>query len=102
VAQCATWNTRDKYFHSVETVNRATEIRALAERQMGEFLKEMPKATGELRRGPAVPERNHGDVPTLREIGSTKKQSSRAQKLANLPAPEFAERIAVAFTPITL
>ena len=31
---------------SAETVNEATEIRLLAERQMGAFLKSMPKATG--------------------------------------------------------
>lgn len=29
---------------SVDTVNQATEVRLLAERQMGAFLKEMPKA----------------------------------------------------------
>jgi hypothetical protein len=82
---------------SVETVNRATEIRALAERQMGEFLKEMPKATGAKGVGPiAVPEENRNQTPTLAAIGITKKQSARAQKLADIPAPEFAERIAVA------
>lgn len=71
---------------SVETVNRAAAVRTLAERQMGEFLKQMPKATGELKRGPAVPERNHGEQPpTLADIGITKKQSSTAQKLASLP-----------------
>ena len=31
---------------SVATVNNATEIRLLAERQMGEFLKAMPKNEG--------------------------------------------------------
>ena len=82
---------------SVATVNNATEIRLLAERQMGEFLKAMPKATGALREGPVVPERNHGEQPpTLASIGITKKQSHVAQKLAAIPDPEFRERIAVA------
>ena len=82
---------------SVATVNNATEIRLLAERQMGEFLKAMPKATGALREGPAVPERNHGEQPpTLADIGITKKQSHVAQKLAAIPEPEFRERIAIA------
>lgn len=81
---------------SVETVNRATEVRLLAERQMGEFLKAMPKNEGgrptqtgaELE--PVIP------APTLREIGITKKQSAQAQKLASIPEPEFKERVALA------
>ena len=68
----------------------------LAERQMGEFLKQMPKATGALREGSAVPERNHGEQPpTLADLNITKKQSHVAQKLATIPEPEFRERIAV-------
>jgi len=60
---------------------------------MGEFLKVMPKNQG----GDPVPHRNRVDEPaTLAEIGITKKQSSRAQQLADIPAPEFKERIAVA------
>jgi hypothetical protein len=77
---------------SVETVNRAAEIRTLAERQMGAFLKEMPKAQG--RRSDLVPNGNQVD-PTLSEIGITKKQSSTAQKLASIPTEEFHERVAV-------
>lgn len=86
---------------SVETVNRATEIRTLAERQMGEFLAAMPKATGAQGTGSNQHQvRSHeGTAPqpaTLAEIGITKKQSARAQKLAAIPADEFKERIAVA------
>ncbi|MDP3069824.1 MAG: hypothetical protein Q8N18_06015 [Opitutaceae bacterium] len=78
---------------SVETVNRAAEIRTLAERQMGAFLKQMPKNEG----GDPVPHRNRVDEPaTLAEIGITKKQSATAQKLADIPEPQFRERIAVA------
>lgn len=77
---------------STETVNRAAEIRTLAERQMGAFLKDMPKNSG----GDPVPHRNRVDEPaTLAEIGITKKQSSTAQKLASIPAQEFHERVAV-------
>lgn len=82
---------------SVETVNRAAEIRTLAERQMGAFLKQMPKNEG------TRPSTEHGgsmkappSIPTLAEIGITKKQSATAQKLADIPEPEFRERIAVA------
>lgn len=87
---------------SVATVNHATEIRLLAERQMGEFLKQMPKATGARMVGgdesgkPVVTGGNRRDVETLAEIGITKKQSHVAQKLATIPEPEFRERIAVA------
>jgi hypothetical protein len=77
---------------SVETVHRAAEIRTLAENQMGKFLKTMPKNQG----GDPVPHRNRVDEPpTLRDIGLTKKQSATAQKLADIPEPEFRERIAV-------
>src|SRR5690606_14307809 len=50
---------------SVDAVNRATEVRILAERQMGEFLAAMPKAEGALKKGdsPAVPVGNHGEMP---------------------------------------
>lgn len=83
---------------STETQNRATEIRLLAERQMGEFLKQMPKASG----GQPFQSTGSRSAPvgtepaTLAEIGITKKQSSRAQQLADIPREEFAERIAVA------
>ena len=82
---------------SVATVNRATEIRLLAERQMGEFVAEMPKNAGAngsvvsgSRRKPVKDE-----TPTLAEVGITKKQSHVAQKLAAIPKEEFQERIAV-------
>lgn len=79
---------------SVETVNRAAEIRTLAERQMGAFLKEMPKhppgPQSKKEIGAAVE-----PISTLAEIGITKKQSSTAQKLASIPAQEFHERLAL-------
>jgi len=85
---------------STETVTRATEIRLLAERQMGAFLKAMPKATGARMNGgdstgkPVVTEGNRRE--TLAEIGITKKQSARSQTLAEFSDQEFAERVAVA------
>lgn len=78
---------------SVETVNRAAEIRTLAERQMGAFLQQMPSAAG---RPKISSEQELISRPaTLAEIGITKKQSSTAQKLAAIPAEEFHERVAV-------
>lgn len=43
-----------------------------------------------------IAKKNGNRPATLAEIGITKKQSSRAQQLADIPAPEFAERVAVA------
>jgi len=83
---------------SVETVNRATEVRLLAERQMGEFLKAMPKAPAgrPCKEIGTESEPIKDTPPTLREIGISKKQSSQAQKLADIPEPEFKERVALA------
>lgn len=87
---------------SVETVNRATEVRILAERQMGAFLADMPKNTGCAGnpggRGASVvqSEAAIAQRPRLKDMGITLDQSSRAQKLAAIPKPEFTERIAVA------
>jgi hypothetical protein len=45
-----------------------------------------------LKRGPVVPTGNHGGKPpTLSDLGITKKESSRAQKLAALPDETFQE-----------
>ena len=40
-----------------------------------------------------VPLENPTKPATLADIGITKKQSARAQKLAAIPAEEFAERV---------
>lgn len=84
---------------SVETVNEATEIRLLAERQMGFFLSITPNANalehgGGHYKTALRPERNPNSAPSLKEMGITGDESSRAQKLAKLPEPEFKERIA--------
>ncbi len=80
---------------SDETVNRAAEIRTLAERQMGAFLKQAPKAVGG---NPNLTGPRDGPVErpaTLSEIGITKNQSSTAQQLASIPEQEFRERLAL-------
>ena len=75
---------------SREIVVYALEIEREAEALMGQFLKSTPKNEGKLRRGPAVPEGNSGDVPRLDEIGITRKESARAQFVAQVreDAPE--------------
>jgi hypothetical protein len=88
---------------SAQAVNQATEIRLLAERQMGEFLKEMPKAKGTAGAGrPSLggareePPKTEDAPATLADMGISKKQSARAQKLADISPVEFAERIEAA------
>lgn len=86
---------------SVETVNNATEIRILAERQMGAFLKEMPFIRGNMvvLKGrdssgntlSSFPEDKK--VPTLDEMGIKPHEAARAQKLAEIPEQEFHDRI---------
>ncbi len=86
-----------------EMERSALDIRLRAERRMGEVLIEI-KAAGELSRGTAgagdanVGRSTGGSEPappvkdekvTLAQLGITKKLSSRAQELANMPAIEF-------------
>lgn len=79
---------------SVETVNRATEIRLLAERQMGEFLKQMPKNKGGRPiESETTPEQGKDYVPTMKELGIPPKQAERANELADIPAGEFNQRL---------
>jgi hypothetical protein len=73
-------------------VSMATAIRFRAERRLGQLLKEQPKNQGTLKRGSAVPERNHG-TPTLAQMGIDKKLSMTAQKLADVPDKEFDDAV---------
>lgn len=77
---------------SLEAVNHATEIRTLAERQMGEFLATTPKNGGHKFAGG----RGHqppAQSPTLEEMGISKEQSVVAQRLAKVPPEEFEQRL---------
>lgn len=81
---------------STEMVNQATEVRLLADRKLGEHLREMEMNPGTR---PSLEDGGHmkepPSVPTLADIGITKRQSHIAQRLASIPADEFADRIAV-------
>ena len=79
---------------SQETADFALEIRLRAERGLGEVLARTPKHKGSLKRGPTVPEGNHGKPSTLAELGITKNLSSQSQKLAALPSETFEAKLA--------
>ena len=65
-----------------ELIGYATEIRMRAERRAGELLAEMAKAKGG---NPNLPTGNKVEpVDTLSDIGISKRQSSRWQKLAEI------------------
>lgn len=72
----------------------AAEIRIRAERRLGQLLADQKAAgglnKGQLKQGPVVVANDRGKtVPTLADSGISKDLSSRAQKLAAVPEPEF-------------
>ena len=78
---------------SPEVIKKAEEIKLRAERRAGELLKETPKNKGQVLGGNIVlPPDN---TPTLEDIGITKNQSSKWQKIASIPEEKFENYIAV-------
>lgn len=76
-------------------VEMATELKVRAERRCGELLQaEVLKPVATLKRGPVVPSCDNGKK--LPEIGLTRNESSRFQKLASIPEPRFEAAIAEA------
>ena len=78
-----------------ELVQWATEIKVRAERRAGQMLAEMPKAKGEILRGNTMVPRGN-EAKTLADIGITKNESSRWQKLAAVTDTQFEEAVAAA------
>lgn len=79
-----------------QLVQWATEIKVRAERRAGQMLAEMPKATGAKGIGPiAVPSCDRNQT-TLSDIGITKNDSSRWQKLAAVSDEQFEHAVAAA------
>lgn len=76
----------------------ATEIKIRAERKCGEMLKEGAKNGTRAGRGRAEKEMSHDTtfVPTLPDIGISRDQSSRWQKLADMPEEHFETAVATA------
>ena len=82
-----------------ELIDHATDLRLRAERRAGELLREMAekgeRATpGDNQHGGSRPAQP--PAPTLDDLGITKTQSSRWQKLATLDDDDFEQRTALA------
>lgn len=79
-----------------ESIRYASGIKLDAERKLGEYLRQAPKATGTAGQGrPALggtdkepPKQDQ--APTLKDLGISKKLSSEAQRLASIPDDAFA------------
>jgi len=74
----------------------ATEIKVRAERRAGQMLAEMPKATGAKGIGPIAVTSCDRNQTTLADIGITKNESSRWQKLAAVSEDQFEHAVAAA------
>ena len=77
---------------SLEAQNDAAELKVRAERKLGEMLRETERHEG------GRPKATHDTVsqvsPTLSDMGVTGKQSSRWQKVADVPEEKLEEHIA--------
>jgi len=82
-----------KQAKDTELVQWATEIKVRAERRAGQMLAEMPKNEGKLNNS----SRSYDTTTTkLSDIGISKDQSSRWQKLAAVPDDQFEQAVAAA------
>ena len=78
---------------SPDVIRKAEEIKLRAERRAGELLKETPKNKGQILRGSSL--RPREESLTLEEMGVSKDQSSKWQKIANIPEEKFENFIEV-------
>jgi len=79
-----------------ELVQWATEIKVRAERRAGQMLAEMPKQAGARGSGKKVESHDATPLRTLADIGITKSDSSRWQKLAAVSDQQFEHAVAAA------
>ena len=80
-----------------ELLQWATEIKVRAERRAGEMMRDMEKNTGAKGIGPiAVTRLDRNQAPTLADMGISKNESSRWQKLAAVSDEKFEEAVAAA------
>jgi hypothetical protein len=86
---------------NIENEMRAIEIRIRAERRCGELLAEMDKAKPPGSNQHELRSHDATDPPTLADLGISKDQSSRWQKLAAVPQEDFEATFAGSGKPST-
>lgn len=79
-----------------QMIQWVTEIKVRAERRCGELLRDSPKNKGAAGVGPIAVASSDRNTPTLAEIGITKDESSRYQRLAAMPEEHFETAVAAA------
>ena len=79
---------------NMEAERKASEIRIRAERKAGELLKEMKQNGQRVNEAGSNGGVAASDTPTLSTLGVTRDQSSKWQKLADIPAEEFEAELA--------
>lgn len=81
----------------ITLISKATELRMRAERRAGELLHEMQKNKGAREQGVGRRGKNavaaSDRVPKLSDLGVSKTQSSRWQKLAEIEQDEFEQKV---------
>lgn len=82
-----------KQANDTQLVEWATEIKVRAERRAGEMLADLPKHNGG---NPNLSHDTTGSPKTLAELGISKDQSSRWQKLAAIPEDKFEQAVIAA------
>jgi hypothetical protein len=97
--QAVAMQTYARQARDTTLITQATEIRLRAERRAGELLKEM--GTNKARHSGRGHTTRVGSravtprpEPTLRDLGMTKSESSRWQKLASIPKNQFEVKVA--------
>lgn len=80
--------------HSLEMQNQCAEIKLRAERRAGEMLSETEKNPGgQVEHESYLSHDGTGRIPKLSELGITRNQSSRWQKISEIPEESFEEFI---------
>lgn len=79
--------------HSVDVVNKAVEYKIRAERRLGEILQTTEKAKPPGSNQHKLRSRTVTEAPTLRDLGVSKKVSSRAQQIARIPKETFERKL---------
>jgi N6-adenosine-specific RNA methylase IME4 len=84
-----------KQAKDTELISKATEIRMRAERRAGELLRQMDSEGQRAKAGDRESGRGKKPLsrPTLADLGINKTQSSRWQKLADLPEEQFEVKV---------